>query len=63
MLFNNFINDLEEGEECGLTKFADVTKLGGLAVTLEGWAAIQSDLARLEKKADRKLMKFNRERC
>lgn len=25
LLFNNFVNGLDEGAECGLTKFADVT--------------------------------------
>ncbi|RMC21294.1 hypothetical protein DUI87_02155 [Hirundo rustica rustica] len=43
-----------------LSNFADYTKLGGLADTPERYAAIQRDLDRLQKWADRNIMQFNK---
>ena len=63
LLFLIYINDLDGGIESSLVKFADDTKLGGLANSLEYTKVIQEDLDRIQKWAETWQMKFNIAKC
>uniref|UniRef100_A0A8B9V0B7 Reverse transcriptase domain-containing protein n=1 Tax=Anas zonorhyncha TaxID=75864 RepID=A0A8B9V0B7_9AVES len=63
VLFNIFIDNFHEGIVSALSKYADDTKLGGVADMPEGCAAIQQDLDRLERWAGSNQMRLNESKC
>lgn len=58
-LFDIFIDDLDDGAEGKVSKFADDVRSSGVTDTPAGCATLQMDLNQLEKWVDRNLTKFN----
>ena len=58
-----YINDINGGIECTLSKFTDDSKFCDTVSTPEGWDAIQRDLDRLEQCAQMNLTWSTASRC
>ena len=63
VLFLIYVNDLDDGLTCKVSKFADDTKISSKVITTQEKEALQSDLDRLSSWANKWQMKFNVSKC
>lgn len=59
----NIINNLDNGTEYTLSKFAGDRKVERVVETPDGCSVLQRGLDRLEKWADRNLLKYDQRKC
>jgi len=62
LLFVIFINDMDEGVEGWVSKFADDTKIGGVVDSEEGDWRLQRDIYKMQSWAENWQMEFNPEK-
>lgn len=62
-MLNIFINDLDNETQSNFSRLGDDTELRGVADTPGGCTTIQKDLSRLDKWANRDLVKFKKMKC
>ncbi len=63
VLFIIYVNDMDEGLTCKISKFADDTKITGRVTTTVEKTLLQSDLDRLVKWSDKWQMAYNMNKC
>ncbi len=63
VLFLVYVNDIDEGLSCKISKFADDTKIGNSVLTDEERQSLQEDLHKISVWSDRWEMPINVDKC